>query len=83
MPIIDGLESTRMIRALLSQVETGDVKLKEGVDLETVVNTPIVALTANDSAEDRKVCFEAGMSEFLCKPPSMKDLLKLINKVLN
>ncbi len=54
MPGMDGLEATRRIRAI--EAEHGDGR------------TPIVALTANVSAEDRDACLDAGMDGFLIKP---------------
>ena len=54
MPGMDGLEATRRIRAF----EAEDASL----------HTPIIALTANASAEDREACLAAGMDGFLVKP---------------
>ncbi len=54
MPGMDGLEATRRIRA----TEAG----QDGA------RTPIIALTANASAEDRDACRAAGMDGFLIKP---------------
>ena len=51
---MDGLEATRRIRAF----EAEDASL----------HTPIIALTANASAEDREACLTAGMDGFLVKP---------------
>ncbi|MCI5917744.1 MAG: response regulator [Roseburia sp.] len=53
MPIMDGLEATRKIRAM----KRADVK-----------DLPIIALTANAFEEDKRKAFDAGMSDFLTKP---------------
>ncbi|MBU6462650.1 MAG: response regulator [Bradyrhizobium sp.] len=54
MPQLDGIETTRRIRACEAGHPGG--------------LTPILALTANTLAEDRSACFEAGMNGFLIKP---------------
>jgi PAS domain S-box-containing protein len=54
MPSMDGLEATRRIR----EIETE----------EDIAPTPIIALTANVSADDREACLAAGMDGFIVKP---------------
>jgi PAS domain S-box-containing protein len=54
MPALDGIETTRRIRA------------REAA--QAARKTPILALTANALVEDRYACFEAGMDGFLIKP---------------
>jgi CheY-like chemotaxis protein len=54
MPKLDGIETTKQIRAR----EAG----------QRVRRTPVLALTANTLVEDRYACFEAGMDGFLVKP---------------
>ncbi|MBR0799901.1 response regulator [Bradyrhizobium jicamae] len=54
MPRLNGIETTKQIRAL----EAG----------QSGRRTPILALTANTLVEDRYACFEAGMDGFLIKP---------------
>ena len=45
-------------------------------------NIPIIALTANDTDEDRLACKEAGMNEFLSKPLKKELLNKMLHKFL-
>jgi CheY-like chemotaxis protein len=54
MPVMDGLEATRRIRAL-----------EQGCQQAA---TPIIALTANVSTEDRDACLSAGMNGLVTKP---------------
>jgi CheY-like chemotaxis protein len=54
MPGMDGLEAARRIRAIEAD--------------EDIARTPIIALTANASAEDREACLAAGMDGFVVKP---------------
>lgn len=54
MPICDGYEATRAIRAFERQ--TGRM------------NVPIIALTANNLPGDEEKCLNAGMSAYLAKP---------------
>jgi CheY-like chemotaxis protein len=54
MPGMDGVEAVRRIRAVEAEQAGGP--------------TPIIALTANASVEDREACLAAGMDEFLIKP---------------
>jgi signal transduction histidine kinase/CheY-like chemotaxis protein len=64
MPVMDGFEAARMIRA------SGGL----GVRL------PIIAVTANAFAEDREKCISAGMTDHIPKPVQAKDLERAINK---
>lgn len=60
MPVMDGLEATRTIRA----GNQSDAK-----------NIPIIAMTANAYAEDRRAVLEAGMNRHLAKPIEREELL--------
>lgn len=58
MPVMDGYQATREIRALPT----------------AVADIPIVALSASVMPEDQEKCRLAGMNDFLSKPLRQKDL---------
>jgi signal transduction histidine kinase/DNA-binding response OmpR family regulator len=64
MPQLDGIETTKRIRAR-EAAEGGR-------------QTPILALTANTLVEDRYACFEAGMDGFLIKPLDREKLTEAL-----
>lgn len=59
MPVMDGVEATKRIRAM------------ERADAQSI---PILALTANDFAEDIRQTREAGMNDHLTKPFDMEKI---------
>ncbi len=64
MPVMDGLDATRAIRA-------ADARAGRP-------HRPILALTANAFGEDREACREAGLDGFLVKPLTRRDLFAAI-----
>jgi signal transduction histidine kinase/ActR/RegA family two-component response regulator len=67
MPLMDGLEATRIIRT--------DARFAERA------RTPIVALTAYAMAGDRERVLAAGMDGYLSKPVHMKSLLDTLARM--
>jgi len=66
MPVMDGLEAIRHIRA--------DASLAHSL---------VIAMTADDRAEKRRLCLEAGMDDFLAKPVEPLELLVLLARHLD
>lgn len=66
MPVMDGFEATQAIRGLEPPLS----------------RVPIVALTANATAEDQQHCMTAGMNGFLRKPVELKLLREEIQRQL-
>lgn len=67
MPIMDGLEATRIIKA--NSIDRGEKPF-------------IVAMTAYAMPEDRERCFEAGMDDFLAKPITLEAIKEMLLKWL-
>ena len=68
MPEMDGLEASRLIRALPSQKNR---------------RLPIIAMTANVFRDDIEACFKAGMDDHLGKPLELDKVFEKLNKHLN
>src|SRR5690606_14631743 len=65
MPDLDGLAAVREIRSF----DQYPGKAAAGRNIP-----PIIAVTADAFAEDRKLCLEAGMDDYLAKPFSWLEL---------
>lgn len=68
MPIMNGYEATRRIRALEDQ---------------QLSSIPILAMTANAFDEDRKVAKECGMNGFLSKPINIDEIAQELRRILS
>jgi signal transduction histidine kinase/DNA-binding response OmpR family regulator len=66
MPVMDGLQATRRIRAVGGAAS----------------GVPIVAMTANAMRSDRDACLEAGMDDFISKPIDAAAFLALLERVM-
>ena len=73
MPDLDGLQAAREVRRLRD-----DPEVLEGGR----VIPPLVACTANAFAEDRRMCLEAGMDDYLTKPFTWSDFETLLARWL-
>ena len=67
MPILNGYEATRQIRAL---------------DREDAKTIPVIAMTANAFAEDVKDARDAGMDDHIAKPVDMEVIRNTLSKYL-
>ena len=67
MPILNGYEATRKIRAM----EAPHCK-----------QIPIIAMTANAFDDDRELALQCGMNGYLAKPIQIKQMLRLIGSML-
>ena len=68
MPVMDGLESTRMIRNPQSVVLNHHL--------------PVVAMTANAMPGDEEQCMAAGMNDYLAKPVTLQTMAATLEKWL-
>ena len=68
MPIMDGYRAASIIR---------------GKEVESGKHTPIIAMTAYAMEEDKKMCFEIGIDDYISKPIDIVELSEKIDKWIN
>lgn len=68
MPIMDGYEASKRIRAL---------------ENKALASIPIIAMTANAFEEDKANAFAAGMNGHLAKPINIEEMFALLERILN
>ncbi|PMP72105.1 MAG: hypothetical protein C0187_02315 [Calditerrivibrio nitroreducens] len=68
MPEMDGITATKIIRTDPEVIDN---------------NTPIIAMTANAFEEDKQLCINAGMNDFISKPISIDSIKRSIFSVLH
>ncbi len=64
MPEMDGFEATAALRQLEAEGK--------------ISPTPIIAVTANVSEEDRQTCLQAGMDDYIAKPLEPSELRRVL-----
>ena len=67
MPVMDGYQATRTIRALGDPARAG---------------IPILAMTADAFQEDQKAALDAGMQGHIAKPVDLKQMMTALEQVL-
>lgn len=67
MPVLDGLEATRLVRA----------------EFPADRQPHIIAMTASVLVEDRVACRNAGMNDYLAKPVKLPDLIAALTPLLH
>ena len=67
MPVMDGFEATRQLRAGAAGVLQPDI--------------PVIAMTANAMVGDRERCLECGMNDYVAKPIKVPLLKEALDKV--
>lgn len=84
----NGLEAVETFALAPYDIVLMDMRMPEMDGLEATrairaqggTTTPIIALTANASGNDRNECLAAGMDDFLTKPFDPEDLLGMISR---
>ena len=69
MPNMNGIEATKQIRNIEKEYSS--------------THTLIIAVTANALIEDQERFLDAGMDDYISKPYSEEDILKVLNKYLS
>jgi PAS domain S-box-containing protein len=69
MPVMDGLEATRLIRKSTTGVLNTDI--------------PVIAMTAHALGGDKQLCLDAGMNDYVSKPVEPQLLAEKLQKWLD
>jgi CheY-like chemotaxis protein len=77
MPLLDGLEATRLIR---ENERRQSIPLTNDQLPVTSRHIPIIALTANAMSGDRDLCLAAGMDDYLTKPVRKETLKEILDR---
>jgi len=64
MPVMDGFEATKEIRR------------RE----DSNTHVPIIAMTANALPEDREICLQAGMDDYISKPINRAEFVRVLER---
>ncbi|XP_022874358.1 histidine kinase 5-like [Olea europaea var. sylvestris] len=97
MPIMDGLQATKLIRSFEETGSWNDA-VKAGIELESPPadsspnlqelkycrkRIPIIAMTANALSESADECFANGMDSFVSKPVTFQNLKQCLHQYLS
>ena len=85
----NGRHAIKAIRDLSPDVIFLDVQMPEMDGLEAtghirkqdITQPYIVAMTANAMAEDKEICLQAGMDDYLSKPMRLEELMAVLERV--
>ena len=64
MPVLDGIETTKILRSSGRYINNRD--------------TPIIALTANSTEDNYRLCLASGMNLFVAKPIQKQSLAEAV-----
>jgi CheY-like chemotaxis protein/HPt (histidine-containing phosphotransfer) domain-containing protein len=85
MPVMDGLTATRLLRQCEQGVADGTAEhrqlLSQLVARCRGRRTPVIALTAYASAEDREQCRATGMDDYLNKPFQPEEIIAVLGRI--
>ncbi|MBI5593197.1 MAG: response regulator [Deltaproteobacteria bacterium] len=81
MPVMDGFKATRILRKW--KPKTGEVDIHRISSAKyRASRIPIIAMTAHAMHDDRKLCLEAGMDDYVSKPVTPQALAAVLEKWL-
>jgi two-component system sensor histidine kinase/response regulator len=82
-PSGDGAIHVEVLKAVVTDQNSHPIGIQATLEIRQLesarsVRVPIIALTAHASADDRKLCLESGMDEYIAKPFRAHELIKLV-----